>query len=201
VSCMAISWDSAVLACGTTDGHLTLWDLSTGGVRSTLDDHSTKVLSVAFTSEHGLLQSGSEDGVIRVWDINRGSFQERELGRKCSLVAFSRLGDRVATVHEDNRTLRLEKIFWRDISSNATAHISGSRIWNVAFSPDGKRVASTSFDHQTLIWDASSGELLPPLPQKGDPPRCWGLALAFSPDGTLLLSGNQDGSALMYRTS
>jgi WD40 repeat protein len=54
-------------------------------------------------------------------------------------------------------------------------------IHNLAFSPDGKRLASVSSDHTTRIWDPASGSLLLTIPFGETPYN-----LAFSPDGRRL---------------
>jgi RNA polymerase sigma factor (sigma-70 family) len=62
------------------------------------------------------------------------------------------------------------------------------KVWRVAFSPDGKRLASASRDKTAKVWDATTGKEMLTLEGHTDEVR----SVAFSPDGKQLASGSWD---------
>ena len=67
-------------------------------------------------------------------------------------------------------------------------------IWEVAYSPDGKRIASGSWDESIKIWDAASGKCLKTLTGHSDVID----SVAYSPDGKHLASGSDDFSIRLW---
>ncbi|HIP99492.1 TPA: PKD domain-containing protein, partial [Candidatus Bipolaricaulota bacterium] len=67
-------------------------------------------------------------------------------------------------------------------------------VLSVAFSPDGRYLASGSRDDTVRLWDAATGELLYTLEGHTDGVE----SVAFSPDGRYLASGSDDGTVLLW---
>jgi len=65
-------------------------------------------------------------------------------------------------------------------------HTNG--VWSVAFSPDGSRIVSGSFDNSVRVWDSSTGKVQNMLEDRTIPV----LSVAFSSDGSRIASGSKD---------
>jgi hypothetical protein len=85
---------------------------------------------------------------------------------------------------------------WDLATSQEVLQLRGhsSTIHQVAYSPDGTRLASSGTDHFVKVWDAESGEEVLTL----DDHRGRALSVAFSPDGHWLASGSQDRTVKLW---
>jgi WD40 repeat protein len=66
---VAFSPDGTILASGSGDHKIKLWDVATGKEQATLKGHTGGVYSVAFSPDGTILASGSLDGTIKLWGV------------------------------------------------------------------------------------------------------------------------------------
>ncbi len=85
------------------------------------------------------------------------------------------------------------------IGANPRQTLAGHEgaVYHVAFSPDGKAVATVSQDHTARLWDLATGQLKFTLEGHADEVNC----LVFSPDGKILLTSSDDRTVKFWDTS
>ncbi|EED16650.1 WD-repeat protein, putative [Talaromyces stipitatus ATCC 10500] len=187
VFAVAFSPDGKLVASGSVDYTIKLWDLATGTLRQTLEGHSSSVRAVAFSPKGKLVASGSDDKTVKLWDLATGTLRQTLEGHSGSVfaVAFSPDGKLVAS-GSDDKTVKLWDLATGTLRQTLEDH-SGP-VQTVAFSPDGKLTASGSYDKTVKLWDLATGTLRQMLEDHSGSV----FAVAFSPNGKLVASGSVD---------
>jgi eukaryotic-like serine/threonine-protein kinase len=192
VNSLAFSPDGQSLASAGGDGAIKVWNVQTGRLIRTLEQaHRGYACSVAFHPEGKHLVSVGEDKQVKVWDLTTG---KKVFNCPCDGVHFYLTAHVAAFSPLDGRQLVAgcggDVMVW-DWTTGQHLHTfagDGKNRISVAFSRDGRRLASGNWAGSVKLWDAEAfgDEPLCTFPKTSHPIG----ALAFDKDGGRLASAS-----------
>ncbi|MCC6998573.1 MAG: protein kinase [Deltaproteobacteria bacterium] len=152
--------DGRWLATGAQDG-IWLWPVQTGQPRQLSDEDTASV--VGWSQGGATLVGFTRDLRLRAWSIADGS--ARTLGsfppRSTALLSPDGTLALIWTPEVGGNAVGVAPMALCGVATGKCAALAGhqSSVQRAAFSPDGSRLATTSYDGEVRVWDAHSGEL------------------------------------------
>ena len=209
---IAYSPDGALLATGSLDGSTWVWSLNTPGGQKLLDlpGHIGAVWYISFTPDGQRLLTAGVDGTVRIWDISplndAGLLVLSRNGVRLTRVAIDPNGKYLAAAGNDGKVKVWTMPDGRELF---TLSPHSGPVWDVAFSPDGLSLATAGADNTARVWDLRASLATPDSParlviaggvnQRSSLSSQPGIRqVAFSPDGTRLLTAGADGEVILW---
>ena len=191
VQSVAFHPERPILASGSDDQTIILWDLTSGRVVRSIGGSIGGGSSVAFSPDGALLVS-ARGNQLMLWDVVSGEQRQTFAGHTESIktVAFSPDGTLLASGGYDD-TIEL----WDVAAGAAVRALTGhtDAIASLTFSPNGTQLASASRDKTIKIWDVGSGAEVRTLTGH----RGAVLSVAFSSRG-VLASASEDATVKLW---
>ena len=191
---IAVSAKGELVAAGSYDGRVRIWDAATGKPVAVLAGHTGPVRDVAVDSTGGRIAAASNDLTVRVWDVSKKESIQVLHGHSdwVYTVAFSADGRFLASGSTDG-TARL----WDGATFKLLRVLRhGGNVYKVAFSPDGNRLATGCADNTIRLWDLTTYQEVAEL--RGHDGYVH--SVAWSPDGTRLASATGDHTVRIWDT-
>ena len=161
INAVAFSPTTHLIAAGSRDKKIYVWDADSGGLRKTITTPSA-VTAVVFSPDGRYIVSGGGDNSVQMWDAATGDSTLGPLAGHTAAVtalAYTKDGKFFISSGSDGRI-----IFWDSTSGAPTGNplseppansMEGNTVTGIAMSPDGKYLAAGSLDKNLRLWPGS----------------------------------------------
>ena len=202
---VAFSPDGGRLASASEDGEVQVWEVATGDLAWTGAEHPEPVRAIAWSPDGQLIASAGDDATVRLWDASDGdSLRALEHEAAVTDVAFSPAGDVLLTASRhvqlwDHQSGQLMETFrLKEAAPHVAFNPSGSLF---AAGRCAQRAEDAPFtcaeEGEILLWETESRTFLGTL--RGH--EGVNVLVAFSPDGSRLLSVSDDATMRLWAVS
>ncbi len=198
VTSLCVSPDGLLVATGSRDDTIRVWDAVTGEEIRVLSGHGDDVTAVAFSPDSTRLASGSKDDSVRVWRLDDGETVLRLDAHAfpVTAIAFSPDGATLVSGSQDHHV-----VHW-DLDEGKELRRLGGRpdyapVTSVAFASDGRHAVSGHLDGTARMWDLRRGKEVRSFAAEGGAEVT---ALDLADGGGELFTGHDDGSLLRWDT-
>ncbi len=187
VATLDFNSDGRYLASGGADNQIIIWDTTSAQKVYALRGHSGGVRSVTFNSDGSRLASagGWVDITLKMWEMATGTGLYNITGfTKGDIQLALRQGTNMLASAGGDGIIRVWNFDSRQLVTTIQKHSRAVR--SIAFSPDGKQLASASEDGNTFVWESEGWTMLKNLQTKGSN------SLAFSQDNRVLVVAGEN---------
>jgi WD40 repeat protein len=191
-----------IVSVGNCEPTLVCWDAEVcRRIVASTSSHSCKVMSAAWSPDSRRFVSGGDDGTLMLWDgetgepVGRGYIGQEEW---INFVAWSPDARLLVCASWDGWEATL--MLWdadtgRRVGQSMAIPSHHGKVKTIAWSPNGSRLVSGSFDRSLILWDVKTNKQVHTFMtahNKGV------ISVAWSPDGRRLVSGCDDGMVIVW---
>jgi eukaryotic-like serine/threonine-protein kinase len=201
VSTAAFGHKGTILATDSVDGTIRVWTLPSGALCATMRGHAPaphSVTALAFSPDDVRLASAAGDQTARLWDVASGGEIARfaDFVLRAISVAFEPNGRRLMVAGSPHSRGAEIRIYDTDAVNPWRTLAHTTSVESLAFSPDGRQIASGTGDGTIVLWDASNLERASVLSDHTGPVT----AVAYHPSASLMASGSKDDTVRLWDT-
>jgi mono/diheme cytochrome c family protein len=198
---LAVSPDGKKLASGGCDRLVRVWDLASGKLEHSVENHADWVFGVVFSPDNKFLVTGSRDKTAKVWDLVAKesvlTFPDHQ--NPVYGVGITSDGKTGFSCGEDGNLREWQATdASKQIGKQIRAMPGGKSVFKVAYHADPKvpLLATCSADATVRLFNAATGAALKTLSGHTD----YVFAVAISPDGQLVAGGSNNGEVRIWKT-
>jgi WD40 repeat protein/transcriptional regulator with XRE-family HTH domain len=188
---LAFTPDSDRLLSGSEDGSLRLWDIVSGQCVRVMQGYTASLFDIDWSPDGTQLASGGTDTLVIIWDVT-GRTQPRALRGHNGVVTgvgWSPDGRWLASSAWDDVISLWNPTSGACVERQQDPDEPNSFFSGAAWSPDGKCLASGTYLHGVLVWEVTAHRHR----WIGRQLQAWIRHVSWSPDGTRLAGGGDDG--------